>query len=105
MFGEKYRETDLDTIKKAIFIEDEDGVKLNTHTIIFVGVDFEEDYMHELMESYNAIKAAMPKEDHYYTVMVCDKDGVSIDYYKPEFATYEDIAGAISRLTDNIKGE
>ena len=105
MFGEKYRETDLDAIKKAIFIEDEDGVKLNTHTIIFVGVDFEEDYMHELMESYNAIKITMPKEDHYYTVMVCDKDGVSIDYYKPEFATYEDIAGAISRLTDNIKGE
>lgn len=104
MFGEKYRQPELDAIKEAIFKETEDGVTLNTHTLIFIGVDFEEDYMHELMESYNAIKATMPEEEQYYTVMICDKDGMSIEYYRPEFATYEDIAGSINRLIDNIKG-
>lgn len=104
MFGEKYRQPELDTIKQAIFKETEDGVKLNTHNLIFIGVDFEEDYMHELMESYNAIKATMPEDEAYYTIMVCEKDGVSIEYYKPEFATYEDITASINRLIDNIEG-
>lgn len=104
MFEEKYRQCDLEAIKENIFIEEEDSIKLNTHVIIFIGVDFDEDYIHELMESYNAIKATMESEE-YYTVMVCDKDGLSIEYYQPEFATYEDIAGAISRLTAKIKGD
>ena len=104
MFGEKYRQAELDAIKEAIFKETEDGVKLNTHNLIFIGVDFEEDYMHELMESYNAIKATMPEDETYYTIMICEKDGVSIEYYRPEFATYEDITSSINRLIDNIEG-
>lgn len=102
MFGEKYRERYISDIKKAIFKEKDGKVELNTHCLIFIGVDFEEDYIHEIMESYNAIKTQTEAEDSY-TVMICEKDGVSISYYQPEFATYEDIAGAIERLILNLE--
>lgn len=104
MFGEKYRERHISEIKKSIFNETENGIDLNTHVVIFIGVDFEEDYIHELIESFNAIKIQQNKEG-YYCVMVCEKDGVSINYYQPEFATYEDIPGAINRLIDKINTE
>lgn len=99
LFGEKYLEKHTKAIKESIFIEDDDKVKLNTHCLIFVGVDFEEDYMHELIESYCAIKSEISTdEDPYFLVMITEKDGVSIEYYQPEFATYENIADSINRL-------
>lgn len=105
MFGEKYLQKNTQAVKDAIFKEEEDGkVELNTHCLIFVGVDFEEDYMHELIESYSAIKTKISTdEDPYFCVMISEKDGVSIEYYQPEFATYEDIPGAINRLTAQLK--
>lgn len=102
MFGEKYRDKYINEIKESIFNEEEGKTTLNTHNIIFVGVDFEEDYMHEIMESYNAIKMETEQEETY-TTMICEKDGVSIEYYRPEFATYEDIASSIDRLVNNIQ--
>ena len=103
MFKEKYKTSLITKIKDAIFKTDENNkVDLNTHTLIFIGVDFEEDYMHELIESYNAIKLNTTQENSY-CVMICEKDGVSIDYYQPEFATYEDIASSINRLIDKLK--
>lgn len=103
MFGEKYLVKHIKAIKDAIFIEDNDEIKLNTHCLIFIGVDFEEDYMHELIESYCAIKSNVSTdEDPYFLVMITEKDGVSVEYYQPEFATYEDIAGAIDRLTQML---
>lgn len=99
MFGEKYLQKNTKAIKDAIFIEKDDEVKLNTHCLIFVGVDFEEDYMHDLIESYSAIKSKVSTdEEPFFLVMITEKDGVSIEYYQPEFATYEDIAGSIDRL-------
>ena len=99
MFGEKYLEKHTKAIKDAIFIEEDDEIKLNTHCLIFIGVDFEEDYMHELIESYNAIKSKISTdEDPYFLVMITEKDGLSVEYYQPEFATYENIAEAIDRL-------
>ena len=103
MFGEKYRQNDVNAIKDVIFIEDGEKIKLNTHTLIFVGVDFEEDYMHELIESFNAIKMNMQEDEKYYTVMICEKDGISIDLYQPEFATYENIADSINRLIKHLE--
>lgn len=103
MFGEKYKEKYTSEIKNAIFKEEDGVIELNTHAIIFIGVDFEEDYMHELIESFNAIKTQQGKEG-YYCVMICEKDGVSIQYYQPEFATYEDIPASIDRLITNLEG-
>ena len=102
MFGEKYREEYISNIKNAIFKEENGKVELNTHCLIFIGVDFEEDYVHDIMESYNAIKMQTEAEESY-TVMICEMDGVSIEYYQPEFATYEDIAGAVERLIVNLE--
>lgn len=103
MFGEKYLEKHTKAIKDAIFLEKDGEVKLNTHCLIFVGVDFEEDYMHEIVESYNAIKSQISTdEDPYFLVLIAEKDGVSIEYYQPEFATYEDIAGSITRLISKL---
>lgn len=104
MFGEKYKSKDVSDIKDSIFKEDNGSVTLNSHVVIFIGVDFEEDYIHELIESFNAIKTQQ-KENDYYCVMICEKDGVSISYYQPEFATYEDISGAIERLIEKINTE
>lgn len=105
MFGEKYRSSLIERIKDSIFtVNDNNEVDLNTHTLIFIGVDFEEDYMHELIESYNAIKLKTTQENSY-CVMICEMDGVSIEYYQPEFATYEDIAGSINRLIDKLEEE
>lgn len=104
MFGEKYLQKNTQAVKDAIFKEEDGKVELNTHCLIFVGVDFEEDYMHELIESYSAIKTKISTdEDPYFCVMISEKDGVSIEYYQPEFATYEDIPGAINRLTAQLK--
>lgn len=104
MFGEKYLQKNTQAVKDAIFKEEDGKVELNTHCLIFIGVDFEEDYMHELIESYSAIKTKISTdEDPYFCVMISEKDGVSIEYYQPEFATYEDIPGAINRLTAQLK--
>lgn len=104
MFGEKYLQKNTQAVKNAIFKEEDGKVELNTHCLIFVGVDFEEDYIHDLIESYNAIKAEVSTdEDPCFTVIITQGDWASIEYYQPEFATNEDIAGAISRLTAKIK--
>lgn len=104
MFGEKYLQKHTQAVKDAIFTEEDGKVTLNTHCLIFVGVDFEEDYMHELIESYSAIKSEVSTdEDPYFCVMISEKDGVSIEYYQPEFATFEDIPGALNRLIAQLK--
>lgn len=102
MFGEKYRDKYISDIKEAIFKEENGKVELNTHCLIFIGVDFEEDYIHEIMESYNAIKTETEAKDTY-TVMICEKDGVSIEYYQPEFATYENITESVNRLIAKVE--
>lgn len=104
MFGDKYLEKNIQAVKDAIFIEDGEEVKLNTHCLIFVGVDFQEDYINELIDSYDAIKGQVTTdEDPYFTVIITDGDWASIEYYQPEFATDKDIADSIKRLTAQIK--
>lgn len=100
MFGEKYKEKNITASKESVFINKDDKVKLNTSTLIFIDVDFEEDYIHEMMESYQAIQSS--SNDNNFTVMICEKDGVSIEYYKPDFATFEDVPDSIKRLLDNL---
>lgn len=102
MFNEKYKDKHIKQIKDAMFKEDEKfNVSLNTHTLIFIDVDFEENYLDEVIESYSAIKMSNEDADEdYYTVMICNKDGITIDYYRPEFATYENIADSITRLNN-----
>lgn len=104
MYGEKYLQKNTEAIKNAIFIEEDNEVKLNTHCLIFIGVDFEEDYLHDLIESYSAIKSKVTTdEEPYFLVMITQGDWASVEFYQPEFATNEDIPGSISRLTAQLK--
>lgn len=104
LFGDKYLDKNIQAVKDSIFIEDGDKVKLNTHCLIFIGVDFEEDYINELIDSYDAIKREVSTDtDPYFTVIITDNDWTSIEYYQPEFATNEHIAESIVRLTAQIK--
>lgn len=102
MFGEKYKEKNSEETKNAIFKTNNDAQELNTHALIFIDVDFEEDYMHEIMDSYQALQGMTNEDEHRYVVMICEKDGISVEYYKPEFATYENVADSIDRLLDNL---
>lgn len=104
LFGDKYLDKNIQAVKDSIFIEDGDKVKLNTHCLIFIGVDFEEDYINELIDSYDAVKKEVStNEDPYFTVIITDNDWTSIEYYQPEFATNENIDESITRLTTQIK--
>lgn len=104
LFGEKYLEKNTKAVKDAIFIEENGEVKLNTHCLIFIGVDFEEDYLHDLIDSFDAIKAQVSTdEDPYFSVIIADNDSVSINYYQPEFATNDNMPESIKRLMNQIK--
>lgn len=104
LFGDKYLDKNIQAVKDSIFIEDGEKVKLNTHCLICIGVDFEEDYINELIDSYDAIKREVSTdEDPYFTVIITENDWASIEYYQPEFATNENIDESITRLTAQIK--
>ncbi len=104
MFGEKYLDKNIKAVKDAIFLEEDDKVELKTHCLIFIGVDFEESYVNELIDSYDAIKANVTSdEETYFTVIITDNDSMSINYYKPEFATDDNIPDSIKRLVAKIR--
>ena len=57
-FGEKYPLNVYNSVKDAIFVEENGKVSLNTHTLIFIGVDFSDSLMSEIIDSYDALKDA-----------------------------------------------
>ena len=97
--GEKYSTPLYEKVKNAIFIEEKGKPKLNTHTLIFIGVDFTDSLISELIDSYDALKDAQ-----YYTVIITDKkNGEDLIYYEPEFGVIDDIDQALLRLMDLIR--
>lgn len=98
-YGEKYSTPVYQSVKNAIF-EEENGVpKLKTHTLIFIGVDFTDSLVSELIDSYDALK-----DMAHYTVIITDKlNRDDLIYYNPEFGTCDELDQALSRLIDLIK--
>ena len=97
--GEKYSMPVYNAVKDAIFIEEKGKPKLNTHTLIFIGVDFTDSLISELIDSYDALK-----DGEHFTVIVTDKlNRDDLIYYNPEFGVSDDIDQAIDRLIDLIK--
>ena len=95
-FGEKYPLNVYNEVKNAIFKEENDKVSLNTHTLIFIGVDFSDSLMSEIIDSFDALKDA-----NHYTVVIADKEHrEDVIYYNPEFGVSDDIQQGISRLID-----
>ena len=97
--GEKYSTPLYEKVKNAIFIEENGKPQLNTHTLIFIGVDFTDSLVSELIDSYDALKDAQ-----HYTVIITDKlNKDDLIYYNPEFGVADDIDAALLRLMDLIK--
>jgi hypothetical protein len=97
--GEKYNMNMYKAVKDAIFKEENDKPELNTHTLIFIGVDFTDTLISELIDSYDALK-----DNNHFTVIVTDKlNRDDLIYYNPEFGVTDDLDQAIDRLIDLIK--
>ena len=54
--GEKYNMNMYKAVKDAIFKEENNKPELNTHTLIFIGVDFTDSLISELIDSYDHSK-------------------------------------------------
>jgi NAD-dependent SIR2 family protein deacetylase len=95
-FGEKYPMNVYNKVKDAIFSEEKGKVSLNTHTLIFIGVDFSDSLITEIIDSFDALKDA-----NHYTVIIADKEHrEDVIYYNPEFGVCDDIQQGVSRLID-----
>ena len=95
----KYNMNMYKAVKDAIFKEENDKPELNTHTLIFIGVDFTDSLISELIDSYDALK-----DNNHFTVIVTDKlNRDDLIYYNPEFGVTDDLDKAIDRLIDLIK--
>jgi hypothetical protein len=94
--GEKYPLNIYNEVKNAIFTEENGKVELNTHTLIFIGVDFSDSLIQEVIDSFDALKDA-----NHYTVVIADKEHrEDVVYYNPEFGVSDDIQQGVSRLID-----
>ena len=97
--GEKYNMNIYKAVKDAIFTEENGKPELTTHTLIFIGVDFTDSLVSELIDSYDALKDA-----EHFTVIVTDKTNRDdLIYYNPEFGVTDNIDAAIDRLIEIIK--
>lgn len=98
-YGEKYSTPLYQAVKDAIFEEVNGVPKLKVHTLIFIGVDFTDSLVSELIDSYDALK-----DMAHYTVIITDKlNRDDLIYYNPEFGVYDDLDKALERLIELIK--
>ena len=94
--GEKYPMNVYNKVKDTIFTEENGKVSLNTHTLIFIGVDFSDSLITEIIDSFDALK-----DNNHYTVIIADKEHRDdVIYYNPEFGVCDDIQQGVSRLID-----
>ena len=92
--GEKYPLNVYNEVKNAIFTEENGKVSLNTHTLIFIGVDFSDSLVAEIIDSFDALK-----DQVHYTVIITDKEHRDdAIYYNPEFGVSDDIQQGVLRL-------
>jgi hypothetical protein len=93
-YGEKYSTPVYNSVKDAIFGEENGKPVLNTHTLIFIGVDFTDSLVSEIIDSYDALK-----DNTHFTVVITDKlNKMDLVYYNPEFGVSDKINEGIDRL-------
>ena len=101
MYGEHYLFSQMKEMLAEIFNEQEgEEVVPNTHTVIYLGVDMEEDFMGELIDNYVLVRDRI--EDECFNVMITDSAG-TVELFKPEFATVDDMESSLDRLIDLLK--
>ena len=97
--GEKYSAPVYQAVKDAVFTEENGRPELVTHTLIFIGVDFTDSLISELIDSYDALK-----DFEHFTVIITDtKNRDDLIYYNPEFGVCDELDQALNRLIDLIK--
>lgn len=101
MYGEHYFFNEMKLMLSEIFNEQEgEQVLPNTHTVIYLGVDMEEDFMGELFDNYALVRDRI--EEECFNVMITDSVN-TVELFKPEFATSENIDDSLDRLINLLK--
>ena len=78
--------------------EDKPPVGLNTHTLILIGADFDEDLIDEIIVGFNQFK----KQDNL-TVAMSEGDSMFLNEYTIDFGTDYDISESLKKLINMLK--
>ena len=94
-------------LEEAIFNLDPEE-PMHTHTLIFIGVDFDDNVMDYMIDKFNTVKTnpeyiAKYPNDVYYTVIISDEDELPILAYGAEFGTAYLIEDSLSKLYEVLK--
>ena len=93
-----YHPANMKEFVHAIFKEEEGKETLpNTHTLILIGVDMQEDLIAEMYDNYLLVRDRI--EEPCYIVMITDNEQ-EVTLFTPEFATVTDIDNAAKRFVD-----
>lgn len=95
-FTDTYKQEYTSQMFKSIFKynQEDTAIGLNTHNLILIGVDFEEDIVDELIEGFNRFKA----RDKSNTVFITDNEDIYMNAYFADFGTTYDLAESLDKL-------
>jgi DNA-directed RNA polymerase subunit RPC12/RpoP len=98
LYGENYHPKKIKDFTNAIFLEEEGKQVIpNTHTLVLIGVDMQEDLIAEMYDNYLLVKERI--EEPCYIVMITDKEE-DVRLFTPNFATTAEITNATKRLVE-----
>ena len=107
-FANSVMNTDLTyELEEAIFNLDPDE-PMHSHTLIFIGADFDNDIIHYIADKYYSVKndpqyKAKYPNDVYYTVIISNGNELPIIAYNAEFGTGYLIEDSLSKLSEFLK--
>lgn len=103
MYGEKYDPLMLQELNNIISREENGKRTPNTHNLIFIGADFDNDIIHDIAISFKALKESSETVDEkFFLTFILDHDPVNIERYEPDFSTTDDIEDSINRLINML---
>lgn len=104
MYGETYDPYMLDKLNKMISKEEDGEIKPNTHNIFFIGADFDDDIINDIMISFKSLKNKYETDDEkFFTIMINKGKNIEIERYEPDFATSDTINDSINRLIEKFE--
>ena len=101
MYGENYFFDEMKNMLSEVFNNTEGEMAVpNTHTIMYLGVDMEEDFIAELFDNYLLVRDRI--EEECFNVMITDITN-TIELFKPEFARDGDMEDSLNKLISILK--
>ena len=96
LYGENYNAKKIKDFTDSIFFEEKGSHAIpNTHTLMLIGVDMQEDLISEMYDNYLLVKERI--EDPCYIVMITDTVE-DVKLFTPNFATTANITDATKRF-------